>query len=214
MAETNIVTWSGRGGLSFYVKATEIRGFKDLSIDASVTTEDAEKNGEKYVKRKQIGSYSISMTAVLSAALGVDVKAVALQMTEAARNGDTGYFYIGAAKLFPSSFMATSAKISNIEVTASGAWKYCEVNFTLKQASKYGGAVSTSKSSSKKKSSSSRSGSSRSSSKSKSWKKVEYTHTVKTSLQVTNTAKTTSKSTLPIRRSYTANAGKLRAATK
>ena len=146
---SDIVKWSGHGGISFFVKPNEIRGFKDLSISAAAETKDSTKDGEKYVQKKNSGSYVIQLTAVLSAALKVDVKDIATAITEAARSGETGYFYTGNTKLFPSSFMATEAKISNIRMTGSGVWTYCEVTWTLKQCSKYG--ASSSSSSGKKK---------------------------------------------------------------
>ena len=146
---SDIVKWSGHGGISFFVKPNEIRGFKDLSIAAAAETKDSTKDGEKYVQKKNSGSYVIQLTAVLSAALKVDVKDIATAITEAARSGETGYFYTGNTKLFPSSFMATEAKISNIRMNGSGVWTYCEVTWTLKQCSKYG--ASSSSSSGKKK---------------------------------------------------------------
>lgn len=148
---SDIVKWSGHGGISFFVKPNEIRGFKDLSISAAAETKDSTKDGEKYVQKKNSGSYVIQLTAVLSAALKVDVKDIATAITEAARSGETGYFYTGNTKLFPSSFMATEAKISNIRMNGSGVWTYCEVTWTLKQCSKYGASSSSSSSSGKKK---------------------------------------------------------------
>lgn len=149
----DLITWSGNGGISFFIKSSEIRGVKDFSISASAETEDKTQSSEKFTKKKNSGSYQITMTAVLNAALGVDVQALALKMTEAARKGDAGYFYTANSKLFPSNFMATDAKVNNIQMTGSGKWSYCEVTLTLKQCSKFDG--STGGSSSKKKSSSS-----------------------------------------------------------
>lgn len=148
---SDIVKWSGHGGISFFVKPNEIRGFKDLSISAAAETKDSTKDGEKYVQKKNSGSYVIQLTAVLSAALKVDVKDIATAITEAARSGESGYFYTGNSKLFPSSFMATEAKISNIRMTGSGVWTYCEVAWTLKQCSKYGAFSSSSSPGEKKK---------------------------------------------------------------
>ena len=138
----DLITWSGNGGISFFIKSSEIRGVKDFSISASAETDDKTQNGEKFIKKKNSGSYQITMTAVLNAALGVDVQAVALKMTEAARKGDTGYFYTATSKLFPSNFMATDAKVNNIQMTSSGKWSYCEVALTLKQCSKFAGGSS------------------------------------------------------------------------
>ena len=146
MAE--LVKWSGGGGLSFFIKNNEIRGVKDLNISASTETEDTTNGGEKYIKKKNSGSYQISMTAVLNAALGVDVQSLAVAMAECARTGATGYFYTAGAKLFPSNFMCVDAKIGNIQMTPAGKWSYCEVTWTLKQCSKYDGTTGSSSSSS------------------------------------------------------------------
>lgn len=143
-SNADLVNWSGQKDVSFYLKSKEIRGVKDINISASLDTEDQEADGEKYTKKKNAGSYQITLTAVLNAALGVDVKTVAIAMTEAARQGKSGYFYMSTKKLFPSSFMATDAKITNLRLTRSGKWSYAEVEFTLKQASKYGGGTGSS----------------------------------------------------------------------
>ena len=143
MAE--LVKWSGGGGLSFFIKNNEIRGVKDLNISASAETKDTTNGGEKYIKKKNSGSYQISMTAVLNAALGVDVQSLAVAMAECARTGDTGYFYTAGAKPFPSNFMCVDAKIGNIQMTPTGKWSYCEVNWTLKQCSKYDGTTGSSR---------------------------------------------------------------------
>ena len=138
----NLVTWSGHGVISFFANAEEIRSFKDLTISTSADTEDSEESGQKFIKKTNSGSYQISMTAVLNTALGVNVQEVALSMAEAARCGDTGYFYTGEAKLFPSKFMATEAKISDVRMNASGVWTRCEVSWTLRQCGKYESASS------------------------------------------------------------------------
>lgn len=132
-----VIRWSGGGGISFFADSHEIRAFRDLNINVSTDTEDTTDSGEKLVKKKNSGGYSITLTAMLSAALNVDVQETAMAMSEAARKGDTGYFYVNGAKLFPSLFMATDAKISNIAISA-GKWTLCEVAWTLKQCAKVG----------------------------------------------------------------------------
>lgn len=140
-----LVKWSGYGGIQFYIKNTEFRGVKDFNISTSTETEDTTSGGEKFIKKKNSGSYQITMTAVLNAALGVDVQKLALQMAEAARRGEKGYFYTYGAKLFTSNFMATDAKINDIHMTPKGVWSECEVQWTLKQCSKYDGSTGSSK---------------------------------------------------------------------
>lgn len=139
----DLITWGGGGGISFFANGSEIRGVKDISIKVSAETKDKTQSSEKFTAKKNAGSYQISLTALLNAALGTDVRTVALQITEASRKGETGYFYTAGGKLFPSSFMAVDATISNITMTSNGVWKSCEVSWTLKQCSKYGGATTT-----------------------------------------------------------------------
>lgn len=134
---SELIQWGGHGGISFFVSPTEIRAFKDLSISVSAETEDKTVGGEKYVSKKNSGSYKITLTAILNAALGVSVQETALAIAESARLGEQGYFYCNGQKLFPSSFMSTDATISSVTISASGAWSYAEVSWTLKQCSKY-----------------------------------------------------------------------------
>jgi hypothetical protein len=137
----DLVNGGGGGGISFFVRPNEIRGLSDISISADAETEEQTAWGEKVTVKKNAGGYQIQLTGELNAALNVDVKEVALQITEAARNGDSGYFYIGDEKLFPSSFMCVSANVNNIRLMANGKWVSCTVQMTLKQCEKYGGAV-------------------------------------------------------------------------
>lgn len=130
----DIIKW---GSISFYVNSTAIRGIKNLSFSASCETEDTTEGEEKYVKRKNANPYEFSMTAILMAALGENVQATALLLTEAARKGTSGYMYCGTSKLFPFNLMATSASVSNIQISVKGEWIYAEVNLSLKQSSKY-----------------------------------------------------------------------------
>lgn len=134
---SELIQWGGHGGIAFFVSPTEIRAFKDLTISVSAETEDKTSGGEKYVSKKNSGAYTITLTAVLNAALGVDVQAVALAISESARLGEQGYFYCAGEKLFPSCFMSTDATISNVRVTQNGTWSYAEVSWTLKQCGKY-----------------------------------------------------------------------------
>lgn len=203
----DLITWSGHGGISFFAKSSEIRGVKDITISTGAETEDKTKGGEKYIKKKNKGSYQLTLSAVLNAALGVDVKTVAMQITEAARCGDSGYFYTAGTKLFPCKFMCTDAKINSLTMTGSGAWKSCEISMTLKQCGKYGsissGGKKSKKSKSKKRSGTRKSKSSgKSSGKSTTKKKVSSASNTSEvdaisgahySVNMTNTAKSASK---------------------
>lgn len=142
-ANADIVKWSGNGGISFFVKPTSIKGVKDISIKASADTEDKENGGEKYTVKKNAGGLEITMTAILNAALGVNVESAAKSILNAARKADNGYFYIAGKKLFTAKFMMTDAEAQNVILTGDGTWVSCEVNMTLKQCSKYDGTTSS-----------------------------------------------------------------------
>lgn len=147
---SELVKWSGAGGIAFYVNTNGIRGFRDLSISVSAKTDESVSGGESYVTRKNAGAYTITLTAILNAYLGEEVQQTAVQMAESARNGDTGYFYTGETKLFPAKFMMTDAKISDINMNGAGVWTGCSVALTLKQCSKYDGTVGNTSSPGKK----------------------------------------------------------------
>lgn len=139
--DTDIVTWSGNGGISFFVKPTKVQGVSEISIEASANTEDKEEDGEKLAKKKTNGSIQITMRAILNAYLGADVQGIANKAIEAARKGDSGYLYSYGKKLFTCAFIMTDAKASNILMSGTGAWISCDLSMTLKQTSKAGGST-------------------------------------------------------------------------
>lgn len=132
-----LISWSGNGGISFFLSSDSIRGFKDLVISASTKTKEEKADGEQFAKKESKGSYQITLTAILNEMLDDDIQTVALSMTEAARKGSSGYFYNGGKKLFPAKFMMTDAKISNLNMIPTGGWISCEVALTLKQCGKF-----------------------------------------------------------------------------
>lgn len=138
-SDIDIVTWSGNGGISFFVKPTKVQGVTEMNIEASANTEEKEENGEKFAKKKTNGAIQITIKAVLNAFLGADVQAVATKAIEAARKGDCGYFYSYGKKLYTCQFMMIEAKAQNILMSGTGKWVSCELNMTLKQATKAGG---------------------------------------------------------------------------
>jgi len=137
---TDIVTWSGNGGISFFVKPNAIQGIRELSIKASVDSEDKENGGEKYAGKKNNGAVEITVKAELNGYLGADVQAVAMRAVDAARRGETGYFYCYGKKLFGNQFMMMEAEIGSVTMTGSGVWSGCDLSMKLKQCSKGDGA--------------------------------------------------------------------------
>lgn len=139
--DTDIVTWSGNGGISFFVKPNRIQGVSELNIEAGANVEEKEENDEKFAKRKTNGSIQISMRAYLNAYLGAEVQEIAARAIDAARKGESGYFYTYGKKMFSSQFMMADAKASNILMSGTGSWVSCELDLTLKQSSKADGSV-------------------------------------------------------------------------
>ena len=137
----DIVSWSGHGGINFFVKPTQVKGVTEIQIKASAETEDQEIDGEKYVIRKSAGSFEITMKAILNSMLGVNVEEETMKILEAARNGDDGYFYIAGKKLLTPMFMMTEANAEEVLLTGNGSWASCTVTMTLKQCSKYDGTT-------------------------------------------------------------------------
>ncbi len=138
----DLISW---GNHRFFVTPGHARSFKGLQISTTCNTEDEEKDGEKYAKKKYDGSYEMHFTAILDQRLGeTDVRTGAMALAEAARTGATHYVYSCGEKLFIPQMMGTGANIRNILTTTAGRWIGCEVEMTLKQASK--GKISENKS--------------------------------------------------------------------
>lgn len=129
--------------VQFYARADAVFGLRDFGLSSAVETDDSTVDDESFVKKKSSGKYEITLTAVLSAALGVDPQAAALDLAKRAREGETGYLYAQEKKLLPNSFMLTSAKISGVEISPAGTWTYAEAALTLTQASKADGTTSS-----------------------------------------------------------------------
>lgn len=127
---------------TFEVSPGLIRGFTGLQIKGSSETEDKEINKEKFVTRKNAKPTEISLTAVLNALLGCDVRNEAMQFVADAKAGKTGYFYIGNKKLMTCQLMLTEADVSETQITASGKWVSAQVQLSFKQASKDDGSTS------------------------------------------------------------------------
>ena len=131
----------------FHANAKEIRGVNGITITASTETEDKTNNGETYVARKNAGATEISLTAILNAYLGIDVKAEAVKMLEAAQSSQTGYFYAGNEKLVPYQFMLIKANTKNVQLSPNGTWIHAEIEMTMKQCTKYDGTTNSASSS-------------------------------------------------------------------
>lgn len=124
---------------TFVVSPNVIRSFTGLTIKGSSETEDKETGGQKYVSRKSGKPAEISLTVLLSALTGNDVRNEALAFVDEARRGSQGYFYVGGKKLVTCQLMLTDASISETQIASNGVWVGCKVQLTFKQSGKYDG---------------------------------------------------------------------------
>lgn len=124
---------------TFVVSPNIIRSFTGLTIKGSSETEDKETGGQKYVSRKSGKPAEISLTVLLSALTGNDVRNEALAFVDEARRGSQGYFYVGGKKLVTCQLMLTDASISETQIASNGVWVGCKVQLTFKQSGKYDG---------------------------------------------------------------------------
>lgn len=113
-----------------------MRSFKNFQIVSECETEDKTASAQKYVSAKNGKPIQITLTVTLSAYLGVDVRADAIALIDAAQRSYQGYFYIQAKKLFPFMLMMTKAEMKNFEIAPNGTWVSCDMGLTLKQSSK------------------------------------------------------------------------------
>lgn len=126
----------------FTVSPSIIRSFSGLSVKGSSETEEKETGGQKYVNRKSGKPAEVSVTILLSALTGNDVRKEALAFVDEARRGTAAYFYIGGKKLVTCQLMLTDANVSEVEIASGGVWVSCKVQLTMKQSSKYDGESS------------------------------------------------------------------------
>lgn len=108
--------------------------FEDFKVSAESETEDKTASQQKYVSRKNGKAAEISMTILLSAAFGIDVKTATSVILNAAQKGETDWLYMGSEKLFPFKLMLTKAETESVEISASGFWTSAKMSVTFKQS--------------------------------------------------------------------------------
>lgn len=140
VADSDIITWSGAENIRFYVKPSVIQGIKELSIKASVNSEEKENGGNKLPTKKTAGAIEVTIKAELNAHIGADVQGMSMAIIDAARDGKTGYLYCYGKKLFPAAFMMMEAETSDIQMNGRGQWVKCIVTMKMKQSTKIDGA--------------------------------------------------------------------------
>ena len=132
------------GDHRFTVSSSMIKPFTDLSITGSSETEEKEKNEQKHVSRKRGNPTEVTMTVILNAFTGANVREEAMAFVEEARQGKTNYLYVGAKKLISAQLMLTNASVQEISIAPSGKWTNAKVSLTFKQYAKGGTSVNDS----------------------------------------------------------------------
>lgn len=124
------------GNHTFEVNPTLIRSFTGLTIRGGAEVDEKTSNNQKYVQRKAGNAHELTVTVILSAYLGCDVRAEAMSFIEDARNCEEGYFYIAGKKLLPETLMLTEAQVSEVQLSPSGEMVHAQVQLTMKQSDK------------------------------------------------------------------------------
>lgn len=135
-----VARWNGH---KFKVSSKLIRGFTDLQIKGSSETEDMEKDKDIYVKRKNGQPTEVSMTVMLNAMTGCDVRKEAIAFVSEAKAGETDYFYVGNKKLISAKLLLTSANVKEVHLAPGAKWVRADVQLTFKQSGKGGKAVNS-----------------------------------------------------------------------
>lgn len=146
------------GNHTFEVNPALIRSFTGLTIRGGAEVDEKTSNNQKYVQRKAGNAHELTVTVILSAYLGCDVRAEAMSFIEDARNCEEGYFYIAGKKLLPETLMLTEAQVSEVQLSPSGEMVHAQVQLTMKQSDKgnaKGGGSATQSKKNKKSSSNS-----------------------------------------------------------
>lgn len=124
------------GNHTFEVNPTLIRSFTGLTIRGGAEVDEKTSNNQKYVQRKAGNAHELTVTVILSAYMGCDVRAEAMSFIEDARNCEEGYFYIAGKKLLPEPLMLTEAQVSEVQLSPSGEMVHAQVQLTMKQSDK------------------------------------------------------------------------------
>ena len=137
--------WNGH---KFIVSPKLIYSFEGLQIKGSSEMKEKKETEQGTVARKGSNPTEISMTIPLNAFTGCDVRKEALAFIGEAKAGKSDYFYVASKKLVSCKMMLTDATVKEVQITATGKWKYAEVQVTMKQCGKGDGFMGGSSSSS------------------------------------------------------------------
>lgn len=124
------------GNHTFEVNPVLIRSFTGLTIRGGAEVDEKTSNNQKYVRRKAGNAHELTVTVILNAYMGCDVRAEAMSFVEDARNCEEGYFYIAGKKLLPEPLMLTEAQVSEVELSPTGEMVHAQVQLTMQQSEK------------------------------------------------------------------------------
>nr|DAT64087.1 MAG TPA: hypothetical protein [Caudoviricetes sp.] len=124
------------GNHTFEVNPVLIRSFTGLTIRGGAEVDEKTSNNQKYVRRKAGNAHELTVTVILNAYMGCDVRAEAMSFIEDARNCEEGYFYIAGKKLLPEPLRLTEAQVSEVQLSPSGEMVHAQVQLTMKQSDK------------------------------------------------------------------------------
>ena len=133
-----IARWNNH---KFKVEKKSIHSLSGLQIKGHTETEDKVGSNQKFVSRKNSKPTEITLTAILDARLGCDVKTEALQFVADAYNGCVDWFYMGTSKLATYKLMLTDATVKDIVLSPKGKWISANVALTLKQCTQKNGST-------------------------------------------------------------------------
>ena len=141
-----VARWSGH---KWIVSSDEIRSFQDLQITGSSDVEKSDDNDQGYFSYKGSNPTEITMTAVLHAHAGSNVRTEVENFVMDSKRGINDYIYVGYKKLFATTMILTNASAKKIEIAPNMTWLSAEVSLTFKQGSSdgLGGIKDTSSSS-------------------------------------------------------------------
>ena len=142
-----VARWSNH---KWIISSHEIRSIRDIHITGSSDVEKSDDNDQGYYSYKGSNPTEVTMTAILNAHTGNDVRKEVESFIMDAKKGVNDYIYVGYKKLFSCTMILTNASAKKIELAPNTTWVSAEVSLTFMQGSSdgLGGARSASSDSS------------------------------------------------------------------
>ena len=106
----------------------------ELSTDADTEDKNAKKDG--YIKYNNAKAAEVTLTVILDAGFGCDVRKETLVLITEARTGSLHTLYLDGEKLTPWKMILTEAEATEIQIGLGGEWVHAEVELTFRQGGK------------------------------------------------------------------------------